>query len=224
MSDFLVKAASECKAPEMFFMKPEACYMTKGQTVDARRAKEILEARRHGICDRCMVMHDLRMRQLHRFDRLDKRHVIPRTHSDDPCLYKKVLVLDAEAIEKNRGNGFHLPIEQQLVVAIGGPGCWKEDAHASLDCLSVSDSPEFLADEDIWFTVYRSEVLGVANLDAILYYVKSYVYHNYKDAFVNELCRLQSNIIKLGGDVSCLPFADLIKHKSDFQNFFQVVK
>ena len=223
MSDFLVKAAVRCEAAEKFSVESQTCRMASWENVDAYRAQEILRARRSGACQRCIVMHNLLMQQLHQFDRLNKSHVVPRTYRSDPCFYHKVLVLDAEAVEKTRGNGFCLPIHRQLVVAIGGPGCWREGEREVIDCLSVADDPSLLAREDMWFTAYRSEVLGVANLDAILYYLKSYVFHNYKNAFVNELCRLQSNIIKLGGDVSCLPFVDLIKHKAEFQEFFQVV-
>jgi len=216
MSDFLMKSASCCS------ISSDPCLLLDGEVGKILGARGVLEASQKCICRYCIRPFMMGMRSAHINDRLDRRHVIPYRQQDDPRLDHKVLVLDADLIEKNRGNGFHLSIRQQLVVAIGGPGCYRSGGYDAIDCIPVEEDPQFLLDENKWFTAYRSEVLGVANLEAIMYYLKSYVYHNVNGAFVTELTRLQGNIIKLGGDVSCLPFSKLVPRRIEFQDSFLV--
>ena len=184
------------------------------------RVHGFLEHRKEMKCLDCKIGYSFVQRNLHAFDCLTEDHVFrEKKYSKD--LFYKVIVLKKEAVQRlNRENeyGVGFTILEQLVVAIGGDGCFRAEKGNEIFCVPAFQTK--YAAKHSYKMVYRSEILGLANPDAIRYFVRALVYHNFNNLYFNTLRGLKDNILELGGDVSCLNFDELLGEFCDLQSRF----
>ena len=181
---------------------------------ELQRARNILQYRAQHKCRNCLIGFEFMQKRIHANDALDKRHIIPKDKRNQDW-FRKVLVLKPDAVQRcNEGSVFS--IHSQLVLAVDGAGCYRLDNGSSIDCM-----PVFYMDDRVnRMTVYRSEVLGLASPEAIRYYLRSFIVHNYEKKYYKALEWLKINLIKYGGDVSCLRFDELMREECELEDTF----
>lgn len=209
---FLVESAKFC--PYRSF---SSCLVWESDLyhgTNEQKAHAALEYREEHKCRDCLIGYEMMQRQRHVEDALGKSHIIPKDKHNQNWT-RKVLILKPESVCRISG-GDRFSIQEQLVLTVGGSGCYRLDNGAPIECIPVM----YLDGRMERSTVYRSEVLGLAGPEAIRYFLRSFVFHNVDNKYYKALDWMRILLIKYGGDVACLSFGELMREHCELPDAF----